>query len=195
MKSPLDRVRDFLDRVPGSHWCVALSGGLDSTVLLHLAASLREARHAALRAVHVDHRIHPDSGAWAERCAAECARLDVPCSIRAIDLTDDDGRGLEAAARDARYATLADELAAGELLLTAHHADDQAETVLLALLRGSGPAGLAAMPELAVLGDGLLARPLLGVSRDALEDAITRDRWTTRRTPTGRVRATGCGTR
>lgn len=169
MKSPLDHARGFFDRVPGTRWCIAFSGGLDSTALLYLTAALRKERRAKLRAVHVDHGIHPDSADWAAHCTAVCARAGVPCTVVAVDLPGDGGHGLEAAARDARYAAFAGGLGTGELLLTAHHADDQAETVLLALLRGSGPAGLAAMPELAVLGDGLLGRPLLAVPRDALE--------------------------
>ena len=163
-----DAVGAALDRYPGRRCCVAYSGGLDSTVLLHALAALRDERILELRAVHVDHGLHPDSPSWAEHCIREAAALSVPCVVVRVAVDRDAGLGPEAAARDARYAALAAEVGAGEAVLTAQHADDQAETVLLALLRGSGPAGLAAMPEAAPFGPGLLLRPLLGFTRAEL---------------------------
>ncbi|MFN2300681.1 MAG: tRNA lysidine(34) synthetase TilS [Gammaproteobacteria bacterium] len=163
-----DHVRAVLDRHPGRRWCIAFSGGLDSTVLLHALASLRDEHPYALRALHVDHGMHADSAAWATHCIRTAAALDIPCTVLRVAVDARGGSGPEAAARDARYAAFALELDPDEGLLTAQHADDQAETVLLALLRGSGPAGLAAMPESAPLGAGLLVRPLLGCSRDTL---------------------------
>ncbi|MEX0900497.1 MAG: tRNA lysidine(34) synthetase TilS [Gammaproteobacteria bacterium] len=164
-----DAVGAVLDRYPGTRFCVAFSGGLDSTVLLHALASLRNERGFALRAVHVDHGLHADSARWAEHCIHEAAALSVPCVAVRVTVDPAADCGPEAAARDARYAALAAEVGADEAMLTAQHADDQAETVLLALLRGSGPAGLAAMPECAPLGAGLLMRPLLCITRDALD--------------------------
>ncbi|HEY5559762.1 MAG TPA: tRNA lysidine(34) synthetase TilS [Steroidobacteraceae bacterium] len=150
-------------------FCVALSGGLDSCVVLHAMAALRVAPGArALRAVHIDHGLQPESAAWAENCRALCRRLDVPFEAVTLALAPARGASIEAEARDARYAALAARLHAGEWLLTAHHRDDQLETVLIQLLRGAGVAGLAAMPELARLGRGWHARPLLGVDRAAL---------------------------
>jgi tRNA(Ile)-lysidine synthase len=151
---------------PNAGWVVAFSGGLDSTALLY---ALREARpEATLRAIHVDHGLHPDSSQWAAHCVAQARKLGVACGVTRLDPLDTGGQGLEAAARAARYAALEAELAAGEVLATAHHADDQAETVLLMALRGSGLAGLAAMPAVAPFGAGRLARPLLGFPRAAL---------------------------
>jgi tRNA(Ile)-lysidine synthase len=150
-------------------YCVALSGGLDSSVLLHAMAALRDAPDArALRAVHVDHGLQPESSAWAERCRALCRRLGVPFEVVTLSLALPPGASVEAEARDARYAALAARLRPGEWLLTAHHRDDQLETVLIQLLRGAGVAGLAAMPELARLGAGWHARPLLGLDRSAI---------------------------
>lgn len=150
-------------------YCVALSGGLDSSVLLHAMAALRDAPDArALRAVHVDHGLQPESAAWAERCRALCRRLGVPLEVVTLSLALAPGASVEAEARDARYAALAARLRPGEWLLTAHHRDDQLETVLIQLLRGAGVAGLAAMPELARLGAGWHARPLLGLDRPAI---------------------------
>lgn len=150
---------------PGQSCVVAFSGGLDSTVLLHL---VRHAETNPVRAVHVDHGLHPSSADWADRAVATASAMGVECEIVRVEVVDD-GQGREAAARAARYAALRERIDEGELLLTAHHADDQAETVLLALLRGSGPAGLAAMPLVAPFGHGMLVRPLLRTRRAALQ--------------------------
>ena len=147
---------------------VAYSGGLDSSVLLDLVAGLREPLALRLSAVHIDHGLHPASGVWAQRCASRCAELGVPLVVRRIDVPKTAGQGPEAAARAARYAALAGLLGPGDPMLVAHHRDDQAETLLLALLRGAGVRGLAAMPDVAPLGEGYLVRPLLGFPRAAL---------------------------
>lgn len=157
--------------------CVAYSGGADSTALLAGLAALRTGRRGLrLRAVHVDHGLHPESRRWADSCVAAAARWRVPIEVRAVHVPRRSGESLEASARDARYACFERELGAGEYLLTAHHLDDQAETVLLQLLRGSGVAGLAAMPALAPFARGWLARPLLALDRAALRDWLTTKR-------------------
>ncbi len=149
---------------------VAWSGGLDSTVLMHLMVALRRLhpRHLQLRALHVDHHLQPAATQFRAHCRTLAREWRVPLTI--LDVKVGTGRGVstEEAARDARYAAWKAALAPGETLLLAQHADDQAETLLLALLRGAGPAGLAAMPRVATLGAGRLLRPLLGLSRDAL---------------------------
>jgi tRNA(Ile)-lysidine synthase len=148
--------------------CVALSGGLDSTVLLHAMAALARRNRFALRALHVDHGLQAQAAGWADACRAACAAAGVPFSVLALALEPPAGASLEAAAREARYAALAAELAPGERLLTAQHRDDQLETVLIQLLRGAGVAGLAAMPARARLGAGWQLRPLLDVGRAEL---------------------------
>lgn len=162
----------FLQRLsaaPARRFVVAFSGGCDSTVLLDLCRRVvPRMAGGALRAVHVDHRIHPDSHRWARHCVAVAAELGVACEVLALaDATAGPG-GPEAAARAARYGALEDNLAAGEVLLTAHHLDDQLETVLLQLLRGAGVAGLAAMPAVTAFGAGWLLRPLLAWRRAQL---------------------------
>lgn len=150
---------------------VALSGGVDSVVLLEVCAGLRSGHPGlSLRALHVHHGLQRAADDWARHCAALCSRLDVPLDVLRLGLAPARGTSVEAEARAARYAALAARLAVGEALLTAHHADDQLETVLLQLMRGAGVAGLAAMPEVAPLGRGLHLRPMLGLPRAAVED-------------------------
>jgi tRNA(Ile)-lysidine synthase len=147
---------------------VAFSGGLDSTVLLHALAAIPALRARGLRALHVDHGLHPDSRSWALQCRALCESWRLPFDSLATEVRAD-GRGLEAAAREARYAALLAAMRPEETLVLAQHRDDQAETVLLRLLRGAGSAGLAAMRPLAARGDRPLWRPLLAVPRRALQ--------------------------
>jgi tRNA(Ile)-lysidine synthase len=147
---------------------VAYSGGMDSHALLHAAAQLRRLASWKVTALHVDHGLQPHSSAWERHCAAVCAALGVPYQSERVSVRDIAARGLEDAAREARYAALAARLPPGGVLLTAHHQDDQAETMLLQLFRGAGVAGLAGMPAIAEFGDGRLARPLLGFERQAL---------------------------
>ena len=122
-----------------------------------------------LRAVHVNHGIHPNASKWAAHCRALGRQFNVDVRVLKTRIVRTPGVSLEAAARDARYALLAEVLEPGEVLLTGHHEDDQLETVLLQLFRGSGLAGLAAMPALASFALGWLARPLLSRSRSELE--------------------------
>lgn len=148
------------------HLIVAYSGGLDSHGLLHLLATDRAARpERTLAACYVDHGLHPASAIWGEHCARICRTLAVPLRVLKVDARPLSGESPEAAARRVRYAALAAELKSDTGLLTAHHRDDQAETLLLQLLRGAGPHGLAAMPAAARLGQGWLLRPLLEVGR------------------------------
>jgi tRNA(Ile)-lysidine synthase len=156
---------------------VALSGGLDSSALLHLAHAYAQAHGLALHAFHVHHGLSRNADAWLAHCAQACAELGVRFEARRIQLQEQKKSGTEAAARKARYAALGALCHAHQvdLLLTAHHLDDQAETVLLQLLRGSGPAGLSGMdaanaaPELLNNATLVMARPLLPASRKQLE--------------------------
>jgi tRNA(Ile)-lysidine synthase len=146
---------------------VGLSGGLDSMVLLDLMWRSRGERHIHLSAVHVNHGLSENDGAWAAHCRTWCERLDVPLRIEAVSVRVGGGESLEAVARAERYAVYRRSLA--RTVVLAHHQDDQAETVLLQLLRGGGPHALAAMPVLREFEDKLLWRPLLGLSRPDLE--------------------------
>ncbi|MBF0470607.1 MAG: tRNA lysidine(34) synthetase TilS [Gammaproteobacteria bacterium] len=160
----------LLQQLPSAgRWWVGLSGGVDSTVLLHLLSRLRQQQSAQLSALHVDHGIHPQSAAWAEWCQRYCQSLQIPFEVQRIKLTDPPDGGVEAALRRLRYQHFTAALKEGDLLFLGHHQDDQAETMLLQLLRGCGVRGAAAMPPLRRLGAGWLLRPLLGVSRQAIE--------------------------
>lgn len=147
---------------------VAYSGGLDSHVLLDAFVQLRVTHDIALSAWHINHGLQPAAASWAEHCARICREYAVPFQLSVVRATTVDEEGMEAAARRARYAAFRDGIAPGEFLVLAHQRDDQAETVLLQLLRGTGLAGLAAMPERVGFGAGEMLRPLLGFSRASL---------------------------
>lgn len=154
---------------PYRHLLVGLSGGLDSTVLLHRLMLWRQTEpDIHLRAIHVHHGLSPFADDWVRHCEALCAEWDIPLMVERVVLIDD-GSGTEAQARRARYAAFANALQPNEAMLTAQHLDDQCETFLLALKRGSGPAGLSAMPARAEFAGTQLIRPLLSQTRASLE--------------------------
>jgi tRNA(Ile)-lysidine synthase len=147
---------------------VALSGGADSAALLSVLHA-EKFRQLPLRAVHVDHGLQPAAAA-AFRGAAQslCDLLEVPLKVLSVEVDVSAGVSIEAAAREARYAALAAEVGESECLLTAHHREDQAETVLLQALRGAGLKGMAAMPACRPFGRGWHARPLLDMAQSEL---------------------------
>ncbi|MBS7663449.1 tRNA lysidine(34) synthetase TilS [Pseudomonas lalucatii] len=149
-------------------WRVAFSGGLDSTVLLHLLARLAQ-REALppISAIHVHHGLQAAADAWPDHCRRQCEALGIPLHVQSVAVVP--GASLERAARDARYGAFTALLGAGEVLLTAQHREDQAETLLFRLLRGAGVRGLAGMPASRALGRGHLLRPLLDCARSELE--------------------------
>ncbi len=154
---------------------VALSGGADSAALLIAASALGEScRGLRLRAVHIDHGLQSAAAAFRGACVELCAQLNVPLSVIGVTVDAPPGASLEAAARDARYAALEAQLFPGECLLTAHHAEDQAETLLLQALRGAGLKGMSAMPVCRPLGAGWHLRPLLDVPQAELLAADAR---------------------
>lgn len=171
-KSVADAVAGSLARHvrPGARLAIALSGGLDSVSLLHALVALRDASLFDLQAVHVHHGLSPHADGWADFCATLCSSQDVRLSVHRVRVAPGDAAGVEGAARRERHHVFA--AVDADVLLTAHQQDDQAETLLLQLLRGAGPKGLAAMAE-ARRHPGwraLQLRPLLGVGRGALRD-------------------------
>jgi tRNA(Ile)-lysidine synthase len=168
--SLLDSVAAWLTQhvAHGSRVAVGLSGGVDSVVLLDLLAQLAASHPIQLSAIHINHRISPHADAWAGACAQLCSERDIPLKIHTICLDGVAQLGLEAAARKARYAAFTQHDC--DAIALAHHRDDQAETLLLQLLRGAGAKGLAAMPALRhpACGPALL-RPLLEHDRSEIE--------------------------
>src|SRR5881396_3828214 len=154
---------------PGAHLALGLSGGLDSVALLSILLELAPALKFSLRAVHVNHGISPNAARWAEFCTGLCARLQVPFQLEAVDIGPYRGLGLEGAARRSRYEAFA--RVDADFVVLAQHCDDQAETLLLRLLRGAGLRGLAAMSPLRPIPGtrARLLRPLLAVSRAEIE--------------------------
>lgn len=151
-------------------YLVAFSGGIDSTVLLHALKSSAEEHQIPIRAIHIDHGLHEDAKRWEAHCREVAGDLDVEFISESVEIEEQSGLGLEAAARQARYDALRSIVEEGDWLLSAHHEDDQAETLLLNLMRGSGIAGLAAIGALQTFSRGMLARPLLGISGSSLAD-------------------------
>lgn len=155
---------------------MALSGGLDSMVLLHLLSGHAKQHGVAIHAFHVHHGLSPQANAWLEHCRDAAAASGAAFQARHVTIAEQDRRGVEAAARMERYAALGEmcQEAGVALLLTGHHRDDQAETVLLQMMRGAGLAGLAGMPVLHPVhpllgGRVVLGRPLLDIDRGCLE--------------------------
>lgn len=164
---------------PGRHLTLALSGGADSVVLLDILAQLRSNLPFSLSAIHVNHQISPNAVDWAAFCAQMCAGYNIPFQVVKVDLKRRPGESLEALARDARYRVFAEQLS--DFIVLAQHLDDQAETLLLQLLRGAGAKGLSAMGEWQVRGEGrgALVRPLLDIPRCTILDyaALRGLRW------------------
>ncbi|MFT4888759.1 MAG: tRNA(Ile)-lysidine synthase [Pseudohongiellaceae bacterium] len=151
--------------------CVALSGGMDSVVLLHCL--VLQKRFLSIRALHINHQLSENADCWQRHCESLCAHLEVPLTSITVDVRsglEGNQDGLENAARNCRYQAFQENIAAGEILLLAHHADDQYETMLLRLMRGAGVKGLSAIPPRRALGLGYLLRPLLAIPRQQLLD-------------------------
>lgn len=155
--------------IPPGALIVGYSGGLDSSVLLHALAASSWARRRGLSAIHINHHLHPQSTDWAIHCLTTCTALDVSIKVIDVQIEKTKGEGLEAAARRGRYEGFAQSLQSNEVLVLAQHRDDQNETVLLKLMRGAGPEGLAAMQILRKFKQGYLWRPLLRLPRSELQ--------------------------
>lgn len=176
-KELLLRLRSLTGDVSPARWIVAFSGGIDSTVLLHALAN--SGTPTPIVAMHVDHGLHPDSPGWASHCQAVAKNLGVDYAGLAVTVDESASGGLEAAARDARYAAFRELVEVDDCLLSAHHQDDQAETLLLNLMRGSGVTGLAGIGAQRNFGTGLLLRPLLDVPLQDLKSyaAVEQLQW------------------
>ncbi|RCU48883.1 tRNA lysidine(34) synthetase TilS [Corallincola holothuriorum] len=167
------QVEALITQVEATSVWVSLSGGLDSVVLMHLLANWHADNACSLpmSAIHVDHGLSKNAQAWAQFCEAQCQQLSLPVKICQVRPKQGPRLSLEAEAREARYNAIQQQLPKRALLLTAHHLNDQSETFLQRLQRGSGPSGLSAMATVSELKPGLMVgRPLLSVSRDELAE-------------------------
>jgi tRNA(Ile)-lysidine synthase len=151
----------FLDAARGKRIAVALSGGMDSVVLLHLLKD-----HPGIAALHVHHGLSPHADAWAAFCRRLCRHWQVPISVQRVTVKKA-GKGVEAAAREARHQAF--KKLKVDVIALAHHLDDQAETVLMNLLRGAGVRGASGMRASARFEGKELARPLLEIPKHAIE--------------------------
>jgi len=162
------RFLEYLQSITSTNkFLIAYSGGLDSRVLLHL---ISQHPNVKARAMHVHHGLQKEADDWVSHCQKTCDELKVPVQIAHLNLQINKGESIEDIARKGRYQALKSSLRADEVLLTAHHQNDQAETLLLQLFRGSGVQGLASMPEFCDFGLGKHARPLLNETRQSLEN-------------------------
>lgn len=166
-----ENILSLLQKNKTNTFWIAYSGGLDSHVLLQCVAHLKTYfPKSTFKAIHINHGLSPNAQQWENHCEQVCHDLAITYHSLKVDAQTKNGKGPEAVARQARYHAFAELMQEGDCLLTAHHQDDQAETVLLQLFRGSGPKGLAAMPQQISFAKGIHLRPLLYFSRNDLEN-------------------------
>ena len=174
----LSDIEKQLKQTSAQGFLIALSGGLDSTVLLSLFAKLRQKQPhlqtLSLRAIHIHHGLSQNADNWVKHCQNLCDQFQIPLIIERVQV--DKTNGIEGGAREARYQAIKKHLQTQEMLVTAHHLNDQTETFFLALKRGSGLQGLGAMQQQSVLFGMSILRPLLGFTRSQLEDYAQKEK-------------------
>ena len=178
MESLYSQFTQVLDRYyqSGSKIVLAFSGGVDSRLLLELLSRYQQVNSTGnnpikCHAVYVHHGLSSNADDWADKCLMWTEQVGITCSVEQVSLDINSGDSIELLAREARYQVLSKHIQAGDLLLTGQHADDQVETFLLALKRGSGPKGLSSMAESMPFAGGMLVRPLLAIKREQIEAA------------------------
>lgn len=162
------------DNLPNFQKCkrflIGFSGGVDSTVLLNLINDIKTELHVEILAIHVNHNLQNDSDVFEKFCIKECERLGIKLIIKKLNISKKEisDYGLESAARNGRYNIFKEIMSENDVIITAHHEDDQAETFILQLLRGAGVEGLSSMPIVKDLNNGYLFRPLLNMSKNLI---------------------------
>lgn len=166
----LNHIKQYcLEHGLDSTYWIGYSGGMDSHVLLHAISQLREHYPLKIKAIHIHHGLSPDASHWQQHSEKICRELKIEYETESIRIKKKIGESPENAARKARYAVLREKIQSGDIFLSAHHEEDQAETVLLQLLRGAGPKGLSAMPKNKSFGKGWHGRPLLAITHDEIK--------------------------
>ena len=166
-------IQSAVRAIPESkHYLIALSGGLDSMALLQFAVPyLLQTKNPKIQVVHIHHGLSANADDWAKHCLSVCNDLNLECYVERVSVVSE-GQGIEAAARKMRYQVFEAYLSDNGVLLQGHHQNDQAETVLMRLMRGAGPEGLSGIPQQRDLSKGRLFRPWLGLSRGLLEQEV-----------------------
>ncbi len=163
-------IKEILNKFKDSRKIIiAYSGGIDSSVLLHLIFSIKDDLKQSLEVIHINHGLHEKSDNWEIFCKAQCKKFNI--SFKAININElpPKNESIESWARNKRYFLITKEMKKGDLLLTAHHMDDQVETFFLQVLRGAGPRGLSSMPVIKKITNGYHVRPFLNIRRSELE--------------------------
>ena len=150
---------------------IAYSGGSDSTALIHLLSSIKVDKNTKVKAIHINHNLSKNSLLWERHCREQCSKLGIDLIAESVEIKSDGG-GLEAASRKARYKIFERLLNKDDQILLGHHSDDVAETLFMRLLRGTGPDGMEGPKLKRSLGQGVLVRPFLGVSKKEILDYL-----------------------
>ena len=150
---------------------IAYSGGSDSTALIHLLSSIKVDKNTKVKAIHINHNLSKNSLLWERHCREQCSKLGIDLIAESVEIKSDGG-GLEAASRKARYKIFERLFNKDDQILLGHHSDDVAETLFMRLLRGTGPDGMEGPKLKRSLGQGVLVRPFLGVSKKEILDYL-----------------------
>ncbi|MDC0482539.1 tRNA lysidine(34) synthetase TilS [Gammaproteobacteria bacterium] len=161
-----------IDKKKYNQFLVAYSGGSDSTALLYFANKMAKKYKVEIRAIHVNHNLHADSVDWENHCKYFCKKLNIPIIIKSINIVLKPGESIEERAREERYRVISSYANSKTIMMTAHHANDQSETFLYQLLRGSGVKGLSAMPDFKKISNGYHSRPFLNISKNTLMELV-----------------------
>jgi len=165
-------IKSKLNKKNYDNFLIAYSGGSDSTALLYFAKKMSEKYEVAIKAVHVNHNLNIESKEWENHCKISCKKMNIPLIIKNINIRLNPGDSVEEKAREERYSSILSLMNPKTIMMTAHHADDQAETFLYQLVRGSGVKGLSSMPAFKKLNKGYHVRPFLNLSKSTLIDIV-----------------------
>ena len=163
-------ITSSLEKSSYNEFLIAYSGGCDSTALLYIANQMARKNKINIRAIHVNHNLNKESKKWENHCKEFCKEINVELCVENINIPLKSGDSIEEKAREDRYSSIYTQMSKKTLMMTAHHGDDQAETFLYQLFRGSGAKGLSSMPRIKKIKKGFHLRPFLAFNKKTLED-------------------------